>query len=412
MHRISDNKVGGVSRRNMRIFRDLCGADSLKNVFIVTTMWKFVPEEVGATREAELRDKIFKPFLDNGAHLVRHYDGESVNSARDIVVQILKSDPTTLLIQQELGAGKKVTETVAGSALNAEIKAQVDKQKETMEHMRQDMLVAIKEKDEEAQKKLQEDRKKVEEEATRLELERQKLQETLEADRLRAVALQKELEARYEKERRDLEERLQKEKREAELRAQQEARERLREQEREARLAREARERQLRELREQQRREREAAIEENKRIWEERQERQRLEAERERQAAEERARQAAEEQLAAQMQQQMNLNYRQPASYYRQAPVYVPQQQFTRYPQRRVQQDNCDYCGGSFPARSLLGCQYCSALKFLTVTILPKWSSALFNFQILRFEAGVAVYGVATYVTLIIKHVKCQPSAV
>ncbi|KAL4061675.1 hypothetical protein V8B97DRAFT_2066349, partial [Scleroderma yunnanense] len=39
VHRISDTRVGGNAQRNLRMFRNLCGDESLKNVVIVTTMW-------------------------------------------------------------------------------------------------------------------------------------------------------------------------------------------------------------------------------------------------------------------------------------------------------------------------------------------------------------------------------------
>ena len=55
MHRISDFRVGGVSRRNLSMFRKLCGDETLRNVALVTNMWSEVTSERGAARERELR---------------------------------------------------------------------------------------------------------------------------------------------------------------------------------------------------------------------------------------------------------------------------------------------------------------------------------------------------------------------
>ena len=55
MYRISEVRIGGTSRRNFRIFRELCGKESLCNVLIVTTMWLSVEPKVGETREQGLK---------------------------------------------------------------------------------------------------------------------------------------------------------------------------------------------------------------------------------------------------------------------------------------------------------------------------------------------------------------------
>ena len=206
----------------MRMFQNLCGADSLKNVFIVTTMWNSVTEEVGASREKELRNKVFKPFLDKGAHLVRHSDRDSFDSARNIVVQLLHNDPVALLIQQELSAGKNIMETAAGSELNAELERLVETHKVEIEKVRQEMLVAVQEADEETKQWLLEERQKLEDEATRWELDRQKLKEDLEAERLSARAMMEYLEMTFEQEKKELEERLERDKKEIELRLERE----------------------------------------------------------------------------------------------------------------------------------------------------------------------------------------------
>ncbi|EMD41350.1 hypothetical protein CERSUDRAFT_78997 [Gelatoporia subvermispora B] len=96
MHRINDVRVGGVSRRNLRMFQKLCGSKSLRNVVIVTTMWDTVSEELGAQRERELMTDTFKALLDEGAEMKRFNNG--ITSAREIISYILFHDPVILSV--------------------------------------------------------------------------------------------------------------------------------------------------------------------------------------------------------------------------------------------------------------------------------------------------------------------------
>ena len=66
MHRISDIRMSGVSRRNFSMFRKLCGDSTLGGVTLVTNMWGSISEQEGVARESELRtnNQLFKPVLD------------------------------------------------------------------------------------------------------------------------------------------------------------------------------------------------------------------------------------------------------------------------------------------------------------------------------------------------------------
>jgi hypothetical protein len=66
--------MGGNAKKNLRMFRELCGESALKNVCIATTNWSRVTQEEGDVRERELRESpnLFKPLLDAGARLVCH----------------------------------------------------------------------------------------------------------------------------------------------------------------------------------------------------------------------------------------------------------------------------------------------------------------------------------------------------
>ncbi|KAG8216974.1 hypothetical protein J3R82DRAFT_7279 [Butyriboletus roseoflavus] len=118
MHRISDVRMGGTSLLSFRIFRELCGNESLCNALIVTTMWSLVDPKLGESREQELAttDDLFKPALDHGAQLVRH-DG-TLESAQNILRHLITNKSTTLRIQRELvDEGRVLSDTSAGAEL-------------------------------------------------------------------------------------------------------------------------------------------------------------------------------------------------------------------------------------------------------------------------------------------------------
>ena len=49
-HRISDKRFGRIAGWNFKIFHELCGETSLKNVVLATNMWGEVSRDVGEAR--------------------------------------------------------------------------------------------------------------------------------------------------------------------------------------------------------------------------------------------------------------------------------------------------------------------------------------------------------------------------
>lgn len=175
MHRISDVRMGGVSKRNFVMFRKLCGPDAIKNVVLVTSMWNAVNKEVGTEREEELRsdDIFFKPALREGARMER-YEG-SRESAEKILLSFEMSKPTRLLVQKEMvDEGKNVAETSAGMELRRELLEQTAQHKKQMEELVEEMKEAARVQDEQTRKELEGERQKVLDEIARLETERRK----------------------------------------------------------------------------------------------------------------------------------------------------------------------------------------------------------------------------------------------
>ena len=146
----------GISRKNFGMFRKLCGDNALQNVVIVTNMWGQVDPELGNEREAELmgEDDFFKPVLDKGAQMERHEN--TTLSAKGIIRLILDNNPLPLHIQEELvDEGKAILDTDAGEELNRELSAQIERHREEMRQLREDMEQAIKDKDEETRGELE-----------------------------------------------------------------------------------------------------------------------------------------------------------------------------------------------------------------------------------------------------------------
>jgi hypothetical protein len=178
MHRISDYKLGGIAARNFRMFRKLCGEQSLKNVVIVTNMWGDVAPEVGEVREAELatQDNFFKPVLDKQGQLVRH--GNTPESAQAILRQLVGNEPMALCIQQELVDERKdISLTAAGKELSRELMLQVQRHQDGMRSLENEMRDAIKARDMETVDELKGDIQKLHAETTKIHNDLQKLAE-------------------------------------------------------------------------------------------------------------------------------------------------------------------------------------------------------------------------------------------
>ncbi|KAG7092145.1 hypothetical protein E1B28_008518 [Marasmius oreades] len=191
LHRISDRRVGGVSRRNIKMFKELCGEDTLKNVVLATTMWEYVDKETGEARETELRSEeiFFKPVIDKGARLVRRQNTEV--SAQNILRSLIGNKPLPLQIQTEMVDQKKdLLQTAAGGELRRDTEEQMRtdelEAREFMEKIKGAVSVCEQETREEVlkeQDQMQEDVRRAEEEALHQEekynLEKEELEMSL-----------------------------------------------------------------------------------------------------------------------------------------------------------------------------------------------------------------------------------------
>lgn len=168
--------MGGNAKKNLRMFRELCGESALKNVCITTTNWSRVTEEEGESRELELRESpnLFKPLIDAGAELFR-WDNTDSASAQSIVDSLIRKDKTKLQIQAELDEGKTLEETGAGSVLKEEMIALVEKHKVDMQALQKEIEEAAMTKQAELLAELEEERQKTQEQMLKIQEDLNKL---------------------------------------------------------------------------------------------------------------------------------------------------------------------------------------------------------------------------------------------
>lgn len=135
-HDISQTRMFGTSRKNLNMFRRLCGKDAEKNVVLVTTKWSEVLEEVGNKREQQLKSSFWQEMIQHGSQVARFEEPNLPESAWDVLEPILanRAEAVAIRIQQELvDLGRLIPETDAGNTLRASLQELADKHKRTIE---------------------------------------------------------------------------------------------------------------------------------------------------------------------------------------------------------------------------------------------------------------------------------------
>lgn len=122
LHKITDNRITGSSVKNIRMFRKLCGADNMRNVLLVSSMWDIVEEQQGAERERELSSEgtFWKSMLAQGASM-RRYDNRTA-TALQLIQTLISNTPSALRIQKQLVDDRvPLVNTDAGEDVNQEL---------------------------------------------------------------------------------------------------------------------------------------------------------------------------------------------------------------------------------------------------------------------------------------------------
>ena len=144
------------------MLRKLCGYKALKNVVLVTNMWGEVSRDIGEAHEEELSNKFFKLALDNGAQMVRH--NNDTRSTHHIIRKIMANLPAVLRIQRELVDERKhISNTAIGKSINQKLNEQIGQHQVELEEIREEMVRALREKDDETKRRLEWEWEKVRE---------------------------------------------------------------------------------------------------------------------------------------------------------------------------------------------------------------------------------------------------------
>ena len=82
LHRISDVRMQGSAKKNLFMFKKLCGPNALRHVILATTMWDRVSEVEGRAREQELTstDDFWGWMVSQGSRVCRHSGRRSMRN--------------------------------------------------------------------------------------------------------------------------------------------------------------------------------------------------------------------------------------------------------------------------------------------------------------------------------------------
>ncbi|CAG8690728.1 16253_t:CDS:1 [Acaulospora colombiana] len=135
--------MSGISKRNFKVFRELCGDTALKNARIVTNMWGTVEQGLGERREHQLTTNanLFGSAIDAGASVIRH--DKTSDSAKNILQSILANHPLPLRIQVDMVDQRlELGDTNAGKILYEDHAKVIEDHKKEVEKIRQEMETA------------------------------------------------------------------------------------------------------------------------------------------------------------------------------------------------------------------------------------------------------------------------------
>lgn len=160
LHRISDARMQGSAKKNLLMFKKLCGQDALKRVILVTTMWDRVAAADGESREEELitTPEFWGYMIGNGSKCRRHLN--TVQTAQAIIHKLARhrSTVTTNLQKELVDENRSLDKTSAGLELESEIRKEREIWAKKLKETESEMRAAIRERDREAEHAIREER--------------------------------------------------------------------------------------------------------------------------------------------------------------------------------------------------------------------------------------------------------------
>lgn len=74
MHPICQNRVDEAQMNSLRVFKNICGGETMSSVAIVMSMWDEVVEEVAQKREAALKSNYWQEYMNHGCATERFHN--------------------------------------------------------------------------------------------------------------------------------------------------------------------------------------------------------------------------------------------------------------------------------------------------------------------------------------------------
>ena len=131
--------MAGTPLKNLRVFKKLCGNSAMTQVFLVTTMWDEVEEEVGLERLQELQATYWKGMVSHGSTPFPYRNTQ--DSAQTLLEMAAKksSEHRDLMLQKEVtDLRMELRETKAGQKLCSRLEELADRRLETLKKLREE----------------------------------------------------------------------------------------------------------------------------------------------------------------------------------------------------------------------------------------------------------------------------------
>ncbi|KAK5083204.1 hypothetical protein LTR05_007088 [Lithohypha guttulata] len=212
LHPITDNRMRGSARRNLRMFKKLCGEECFPKIVLASTFWSSIDVVTGQRYERELIDteSFWGYMTQRGSSVMRHTDCKDQKSAfailQYILSQSLEKQDIPLAIQREMvDQSKSINDTAAGQSVDEELRQQ-------RQRFEREIQIMIREKEEALMKRDLEGAREAE--TTRLEYE-EKLKKSRQASEELRTSLS-DMQAQLAQRLRDLEEEVEKKRAEIE----------------------------------------------------------------------------------------------------------------------------------------------------------------------------------------------------
>jgi hypothetical protein len=169
----------GSTKRNLAMFKKLCGDNALKNVILGTTMWDKIHEAEGGRREAQLANtpNFWGWMISRGSVMRRHNNDRT--SALALIQDILDRNSTVVLeVQEELVEDHKhLRETGVGLELIGEIEKERERYQKELNRARLEMEESRKQRDNETTAHIEEVKRELTEKFQKSEDELKKFQQ-------------------------------------------------------------------------------------------------------------------------------------------------------------------------------------------------------------------------------------------